>query len=69
MTQQNARKVLMYAIAGVGPDERAIKFKDIAEKEQFEIKRIEDIDGFEIVSIEQPTALTVGFYKEYAPDL
>jgi hypothetical protein len=69
MTQQIARKVLMYAIAGVGPDERAIKFKDIAEKEQFEIKRIEDIDGFEIVSIEQPTALTVGFYKEYAPDL
>ncbi|KAJ6081172.1 hypothetical protein N7499_006046 [Penicillium canescens] len=69
MTQQIARKVLMYAIAGVGPDERAIKFKDLAEKEKFEIKRIEDIDGFEIVSIEQPTALTVGFYNEYAPDV
>lgn len=69
MTQQSAREVLMYAMAGIGPDERAIKFKELAEKEKFEIKEIDDIDGFEIVSIEQPTPLTVGFYEKYAPNL
>ncbi|KAJ5312409.1 hypothetical protein N7508_003239 [Penicillium antarcticum] len=69
MTQGSARWVLKYAMAGVGPDERAIKFKELAEKEQFKIKQIEDIDGFEIVSIEEPSPLTVGFYKEFAPNL
>ncbi|KAJ5747374.1 uncharacterized protein N7511_009070 [Penicillium nucicola] len=69
MTQESARWVLKYAIAAVGPDARAIRFKELAETEQFKVKQVEDIDGFEIISIEQPNPLTVAFYKDMAPNL
>ncbi|KAJ5561239.1 hypothetical protein N7535_009436 [Penicillium sp. DV-2018c] len=32
-------------------------------------KKIEYIDGFEIISMEQPSAETIGYYQRFGPDL
>ncbi|KAJ5782920.1 hypothetical protein N7457_004694 [Penicillium paradoxum] len=68
-TIEIARKVVKYAIAIAGNDRTAQKFKILADKDGITAKEIEDIDGFEVISIEQPTIETIAFYSELSPDL
>lgn len=64
-----ARKVVKYAIAITGNDLTAHKFKVLADQDGITAKEIEDIDGFEVISVEEPSADILAYYKELSPDL
>ena len=68
-TTDMARKVVKYAIAIAGNDRTARKFKILADMDMTEAKKVPDIDGFEIISVEQPTEETIAYYNELCPDL
>ncbi|KAJ5356321.1 Argonaute complex subunit Arb1 [Penicillium concentricum] len=68
-TSDIARKVVKYAIAIAGNDRTARKFKILADMDLIEAKQVEDIDGFEVISVEAPTEETIAYYKELGPDL
>ncbi|CAI7638644.1 unnamed protein product [Penicillium palitans] len=68
-TSEMARKVVKYGIAIAGNDRTARKFKLLADRDMVEAKKVPDIDGFEIISVEQPTEETVSYYNELCPDL
>lgn len=68
-TREIARKVVKYAIAINGDDRMTRKFKCLAEYDSIEATKIEDIDGFEIISIEYPSEESGAYYRELAPDL
>ncbi|KAJ5401982.1 uncharacterized protein N7487_007878 [Penicillium crustosum] len=68
-TNDMARKVVKYAIAIAGNNRTARKFKVLADMDMTEAKKVPDIDGFEIISVEQPTEETVAYYNELCPDL
>ncbi|CAG8085989.1 unnamed protein product [Penicillium salamii] len=64
-----ARKVIKYAIAINGDDQMTRKFKCLVEWDALKTKQVEDIDGFEIISIEYPSEEARAYYRELAPDL
>ena len=68
-TREIARKVVKYATAIAGDDRMTRKFKVLVEWNRIEAKKIEDIDGFEVISVEQPSEETGAYYRELAPDL
>jgi hypothetical protein len=68
-TRQIARKVVKYAIAIAGDDHMTRKFKVLVEWNHVEAKQIPDIDGFEVISIQQPSEMASSYYKILAPDL
>jgi DNA-binding transcriptional MerR regulator len=68
-TSDMARKVVKYGIAIVGNDLTARKFKILADMDLIEAKQVEDIDGFEVISMEEPTEETIAYYRELGPDL
>ncbi|KAJ5177956.1 Argonaute complex subunit Arb1 [Penicillium coprophilum] len=70
-TSDMARKAVKYAIAIAGNDRTARKFKILADMDMdmIEAKRVEDIDGFEVISVEEPTEETIAYYRELGPDL
>lgn len=69
ITNDIARKVVKIALAGVGSETEAIRFKELANDNALRAMRIEDIDGFEITAIAPPDPNVLEFYKVYAPDL
>ncbi|KAJ5799870.1 uncharacterized protein N7518_001938 [Penicillium psychrosexuale] len=68
-TAEIARKVVKYGIAIAGNDRTARKFKMIADKDMIEAKQVPDIDGFEVVSVEEPSEEVMAYYRELGPDL
>ncbi|KAJ5952268.1 uncharacterized protein N7479_010681 [Penicillium vulpinum] len=68
-TTDMARKAVKYGIAIVGNDRTARKFQVLANMKLIEAKMVQDIDGFEIISLEEPTDETIALYGEMAPDL
>ncbi|CAG8880227.1 unnamed protein product [Penicillium salamii] len=68
-TRDIARKVIKYAIAINGDDRMTRKFKCLVEWDKLQTKQVEDIDGFEIISIEYPSEEARAYYRELAPDL
>lgn len=68
-TTEMARKVVKYAIAIAGNDRTAQKFKILADMDMIEAKQVPDIDGFEVISLEEPTEETIAYYRELGPDL
>ncbi|CAG8332228.1 unnamed protein product [Penicillium salamii] len=68
-TRDIARKVIKYAIAINGDDRMTRKFKCLVEWDALKTKQVEDIDGFEIISIEYPSKEARAYYRELAPDL
>ncbi|KAJ5213652.1 hypothetical protein N7449_000821 [Penicillium cf. viridicatum] len=68
-TTEMARKVVKYAIAIAGNDRTARKFKILADMGMTEATQVPDIDGFEIISVEEPTEETIAYYNELCPDL
>lgn len=68
-TRDMARKVIKYAIAINGDDRMTRKFKCLAELDDFPVTLIQDIDGFEIISMEYPSEEARAYYRELAPDL
>ncbi|KAJ5423913.1 Argonaute complex subunit Arb1 [Penicillium cf. griseofulvum] len=68
-TSDMARKVVKYGIAIAGNDRTARKFKILADMDLIEAKQVEDIDGFEVISVEEPTEETTAYYRELGPDL
>ncbi|KAJ9491383.1 hypothetical protein VN97_g1873 [Penicillium thymicola] len=68
-TADMARKVVKYAIAIAGNDRTARKFKILVDMDMTTATQIPDIDGFEIISVEEPTQETIAYYNELCPDL
>ncbi|KAJ5341057.1 Argonaute complex subunit Arb1 [Penicillium brevicompactum] len=68
-TREISRKVVKYAIAINGDDRMTRKFKCLVEWDNVEATQIQDIDGFEIISIEYPSEESIAYYRELAPDL
>jgi hypothetical protein len=68
-TRDIARKVVKYGIAIAGDDRMTRKFKILVERDRIEATQIQDIDGFEVISVEQPSEEIYGYYRELAPDL
>ncbi|KAJ6184486.1 hypothetical protein N7519_005787 [Penicillium mononematosum] len=68
-TIEMARKAVKYGVAIAGNDRTARKFKILADLDMIEAKQVPDIDGFEVISVEEPSEETIGLYRELAPDL
>jgi hypothetical protein len=68
-TSEKARKVVKFGIALATDDRTAKKFKVLADRDSIKAKQVEFIDGFEVISMEQPSAETVGYYQKLGPDL
>ena len=69
ITNDIARKVVKFALAGAGSNTEAIRFKELANDNALRAMRIEDIDGFEVTTITPPDPEVLEFYKSYAVDL
>ncbi|EAW13015.1 uncharacterized protein ACLA_014520 [Aspergillus clavatus NRRL 1] len=69
MTNEVARKVVKFALAGAGTDRQAFKFQELANGNALRAMRVEDIDGFEVTDIIFPDAETKEFYQVHAGDL
>lgn len=68
-TRDIARKVVKCAIALAGDDRMTRKFKCLVEWDNIQATQVQDIDGFEVISIEYPSEVTGAYYRELAPDL
>lgn len=68
-TIEMARKAVKYGVAIAGNDRTARKFKLLADRDMTKAKKVPDIDGFEVISVEEPSEETIGLYREMAPDL
>lgn len=68
-SNQIARKVIKYAIAGAGSNDQASRFLQLVNENLISSVKLEDIDGFEILEVIQPDDATTEFYHEAAPDL
>jgi hypothetical protein len=68
-TIEMARKAVKYGVAIAGNDRTARKFKILADLDMIEAEKVPDIDGFEVISVEEPSEETIGLYRELAPDL
>lgn len=66
MTNQVARRVVMFAIAGAGTDLQARRFKDLTDENNVYGIRVENIDGFEVTAVVPPIKETLGFYQRHA---
>lgn len=69
MTNEIARKVVKFALAGAGTDDQAWRFQRLAHEGGLRAMRIEDIDGFEVTAVILPNEDTRAFYDVHAPDL
>ncbi|RHZ46725.1 uncharacterized protein CDV56_102128 [Aspergillus thermomutatus] len=69
MTNEIARKVVKFALAGAGTDRQAVRFQELANEDALRAMRVEDIDGFEVTAIIFPDDETKEFYKVHALDL
>lgn len=69
LTPDAARKVVKFAIAGAGSNEQASRFQQLAKAGTLSAKKMEDIDGFEIIAVIEPDANIRDFYHEFAKDL
>ncbi|PWY84887.1 hypothetical protein BO70DRAFT_334877 [Aspergillus heteromorphus CBS 117.55] len=69
MTNEVARKVVKFALAGAGSDTQARQFQEMANQHSLKATRVEDIGGFEITAVHPPDAVDCEFYKRNAPDL
>ncbi|CAI7569161.1 unnamed protein product [Penicillium glandicola] len=68
-TTDMARKAVKYGIAIAGNDRTAQKFKILVELDMTEAKQVPDIDGFEVISLEEPSEEIIAYYRELGPDL
>lgn len=68
-SDQIARKVVKYAIAGAGSNEQASRFQELVHQNSISTMKVEDIDGFEILEVIQPDDATREFYQQTAQDL
>ncbi|KKK22982.1 hypothetical protein AOCH_002690 [Aspergillus ochraceoroseus] len=69
MTKEVARKVVKFGLAGSGSDELAVLFNQLSLDGELQAKRVEDIDGFEVIGLVPPDVVTTEFYEKHAPDL
>ncbi|KAJ5488898.1 hypothetical protein N7539_003788 [Penicillium diatomitis] len=69
ITNEAAQKVVKFAIASQGTHEQATRFQQLATDVQLSARKIDDIDGFEIISVHKPEDTVRDFYHEFAPDL
>jgi hypothetical protein len=69
MTCTIARKVVKFALAGAGSNAQAVRFQELANGDALHALRVEDIDGFEVTSVQPPGPDEREFYAVHAPDL
>jgi hypothetical protein len=68
MTDDAARKVIKFALAGGGTYEQAVRFRDLANRDGLKAHQV-DQEGFEITAIIPPDDGLRDFYHNQAPDL
>ena len=68
MTDDAARKVMKFALAGAGSYEQAMRFRELANRDELEATR-HDQGGFEITEIIPSDDGLRDFYHNQAPDL
>lgn len=66
---EDARNIIKFAIAGASPHENAVRFQELANKDAFTTEKVEDIHGFEIITVTSPDDAIREFYHEFAPNL
>ncbi|KAI5307283.1 hypothetical protein KEM55_008363, partial [Ascosphaera atra] len=69
MPDNVARKVVMFAIAGAGTEEQALRFRDLATRNEVRVVKVEGVSAFEVTEIIEPDEEVKEFYAENAPDL
>ncbi|KAJ5746143.1 hypothetical protein N7520_011325 [Penicillium odoratum] len=65
MSSEKAQLIVKYAIAGAGVHETASSFCQHVEAGTLSAERVQDIDGFEVISVAQPDYTTCDFYREF----
>ncbi|EEH06616.1 conserved hypothetical protein [Histoplasma capsulatum G186AR] len=68
MADSVARKVVKFAIAGVGSYEQAVRFRSLANANELKATCVNET-GFEVIAITPVNNDVRDFYKQYAPDL
>lgn len=68
MTDDVARKVIKFALAGGGTYGQALRFRELANRDELEANRF-DQEGFEVIAITPPDDELRDFYHYQAPDL
>lgn len=69
LTRELAQKVVRHAIAGAGSHDVASRFLKLVQENGLTAKRVDDIDGFEIISKAEPDDNCRDFYYQLARDL
>jgi hypothetical protein len=69
MTNDIARKVVKFALAGAGTDHQAIRFQQLANQNALRAMRVLDVHGFEVTATYPPGPDVCEFYRRHAPDL
>ncbi|KAJ5165784.1 hypothetical protein N7492_006080 [Penicillium capsulatum] len=69
MSLEKARDIVKFAIAGASPHDQASRFQELANQNALTTEKIEDIHGFEIITVIPPDASLQDFYHEFAPGL
>lgn len=69
MSNEIARKVVKFALAGAGTDVQARHFQRLSHNGGLGAMRVEDIDGFEVTAVLPPDEDTRAFYDVHARDL
>lgn len=69
MSNETARKVVKFALAGAGTDGQARRFQRLTHEGGLGATRVEDIDGFEVTAVVLPDEDTRAFYDVHARDL
>jgi hypothetical protein len=68
LSDNDARKIVKYALAGAGTDRQAYCFHKLIMKGKLEATCVENIDGFEVIDFDLPEENLRAFYKRHAPE-
>lgn len=68
-TLVSAREVIKYGIATMATDEQTNRFQELDREDKLEAKEIYDIDGFEVLTVTEPSVWRRAFYRQNAPEL
>ncbi|KAE8149153.1 Argonaute complex, subunit Arb1 [Aspergillus avenaceus] len=69
MSNDVARKVVKFALAGAGSNSQAHRFQELATQDALRAMLVEDIHGFEVTAVCPPDPDVREFYNHYASDL
>lgn len=69
MTPKQAQEIIKYCIAGAGSHDVASRFAQHVAARDVSVMSVEDIDGFEVLSVAEPDDHVLAFYQKFAAHL